>query len=68
MNACRLCLVDAESIDHLILKCKVSQVLWKSVLGWFLVAGFSTILYAYLKHGEWQWVWEGKEQCGAFFS
>lgn len=30
-----MCLADEETVDHLLLCCKISQTLWISVLGWF---------------------------------
>eukprot|EP00268_Persea_americana_P012878 TRINITY_DN15545_c0_g1_i6.p1 TRINITY_DN15545_c0_g1~~TRINITY_DN15545_c0_g1_i6.p1 ORF type:complete len:174 (-),score=24.45 TRINITY_DN15545_c0_g1_i6:44-565(-) len=35
VNACPMCLVDEESIDHLLLNCRVPQCPWKAILGWF---------------------------------
>lgn len=35
VNACPMCLADEESVDHLLLKCKLAQRLWNSVLSWF---------------------------------
>ena len=35
VNACPVCLVNEESVDHLLLNCKVAQGLWSEVLNWF---------------------------------
>ena len=35
VNACPLCLASEETVDHLLLNCKVVQAVWKSVIGWF---------------------------------
>lgn len=34
-NACPMCLADEELVDHLLLRCKVAQALWTSVVRWF---------------------------------
>eukprot|EP00268_Persea_americana_P056875 TRINITY_DN6763_c1_g1_i3.p1 TRINITY_DN6763_c1_g1~~TRINITY_DN6763_c1_g1_i3.p1 ORF type:complete len:114 (-),score=14.00 TRINITY_DN6763_c1_g1_i3:334-675(-) len=38
VNACPMCLVGEESIDHLLLNCPIAQYLWRMVLGWFHVS------------------------------
>lgn len=35
VNACIMCLASNESMDHLLLNCKVAQAVWTSGLGWF---------------------------------
>lgn len=35
VNGCLMCLHDAETVDHLLLRCEVAQFLWNSILPWF---------------------------------
>ena len=35
VNACPMCLASEETVDHLLLNCKVTQGLWYEVLSWF---------------------------------
>ena len=35
VNACPMCLADEESVEHLLLNCKVAKGLWSEVLSWF---------------------------------
>ena len=35
VNACPMYLADEESVDHLLLNCKVAKGLWSKVLNWF---------------------------------
>lgn len=39
VNACPMCLVGEESIDHLLLNCRIAQCLWRAILGWFHYSG-----------------------------
>eukprot|EP00268_Persea_americana_P063500 TRINITY_DN8240_c1_g1_i2.p1 TRINITY_DN8240_c1_g1~~TRINITY_DN8240_c1_g1_i2.p1 ORF type:complete len:122 (+),score=12.94 TRINITY_DN8240_c1_g1_i2:607-972(+) len=38
-NACPMCSMDAESVDHLFLNCREAQGLWNSVYNWFDMRG-----------------------------
>lgn len=45
MNACNMCLADEETVDDLLLRCKVTHALWSHAFSDGLVAvGFSLIL------------------------
>ena len=35
VNACPMCLEEEETVDHLTLNCRVANMIWNSVLGWF---------------------------------
>lgn len=35
VNTCPICLVDEETIDQLLVNCKMAQQLWNSALRWF---------------------------------
>ena len=35
VNACPICLVAEEAVDHLMLNCACARMLWFSVLQWF---------------------------------
>lgn len=35
VNGCLMCLAEAETVNHLLLNCKVAQKLWNSILTWF---------------------------------
>ena len=37
VNACPMCLTEEESVDHLLLKCKLANSIWLSILRWFQV-------------------------------
>eukprot|EP00268_Persea_americana_P051206 TRINITY_DN5634_c0_g1_i2.p1 TRINITY_DN5634_c0_g1~~TRINITY_DN5634_c0_g1_i2.p1 ORF type:complete len:237 (-),score=29.60 TRINITY_DN5634_c0_g1_i2:1636-2346(-) len=39
VNACPMCLKNAESVDHLFLNCGVVQGLWNDVYSWFDIRG-----------------------------
>lgn len=48
VNSGPLCLASEESVDHLLLRCKVAHNIWMSVMGWFgLSWGFP---YSLLEH------------------
>eukprot|EP00268_Persea_americana_P033489 TRINITY_DN33165_c1_g2_i2.p1 TRINITY_DN33165_c1_g2~~TRINITY_DN33165_c1_g2_i2.p1 ORF type:complete len:146 (+),score=9.08 TRINITY_DN33165_c1_g2_i2:242-679(+) len=38
VNACPVCFAGEESIDHLLLNCRIAQQLWRSTLDWFQVS------------------------------
>lgn len=54
VNSGPLCLASGESVDHLLLRCKVAYNIWMSVIGWFgLSWGFP---YSLLEHFQsWKW-------------
>lgn len=35
VNDCPLCSANEDTVDHLLLNCRVAQVLWRSILSWF---------------------------------
>ena len=35
INGCPICLRDEETVDHLMLICKIAWMIWKSVIKWF---------------------------------
>lgn len=39
VNACHMCLAAEESVDYLLLNCKIAHCIWKSILGSFGVSG-----------------------------
>lgn len=59
---------DEEAMDHLIPNCRVAQVLWSSVLSWFLCSWvFLCSLFVVFWGLGHLWVWLGMEPCGASY-
>ena len=51
VNACPMCLKNAESMDHLFLNCRVAQGLWNDVYSWFDMRGVLPIFPSSLRFG-----------------
>lgn len=67
VNACPLCLLAEESINHLLLNCKLENVIWNSVVSSFGSIGFSIDQFlTFLTLGHCHYLLSKEEYCGAF--
>ena len=60
VNACAMCLVDEENVDHLLVNCRVAMTIWRSVMkrfnySWVFPRSISQLFEAWkMTVGSWR--------------